>query len=252
MQIFSGGQDCPEHRTPGSYGILHTSAQMIHHFVDVGMNVQEAIEAPRFRHYDTGEIFYEDRVPRATLDRLAQMGHKIGRIPGWTSGVGGGHGIQFTEFGTLSWRRRPPARRGGGRLVEHTESNRRGNLVRSSCGWFCCISMIGSCSMCPYEKATGPSSSLDHRGVWRLLQCAYASPQRRRRHPRRCARRRRHPRQSAGSTPTPRPVRSSTPTPETTSFSVTEGCLAAALLLTSFDGSIDMALTPPRFIWKRW
>ncbi len=30
--------------------------------------------------------------------------------------------------------------------------------------------------MCPYEKATGPSSSLDHRGVWRLLQCAYASP----------------------------------------------------------------------------
>ena len=44
------------------------------------------------------------------------------------------------------------------------------------------------------------------------------------------------------STPTPRPVRSSTPTPETTSYSVTEGCLAAALLLTSFDGSIDMDL----------
>ena len=101
VQIFSGDKIVLSIGTPGSYGILHTSAQMIHHFVDVGMNVQEAIEAPRFRHYDTGEIFYEDRVPRATLDRLAQMGHKIGRIPGWTSGVGGGHGIQFTEYGTL-------------------------------------------------------------------------------------------------------------------------------------------------------
>ena len=101
VQIFSGDKIVLSIGTPGSYGILHTSAQMIHHIVDAGMNVQEAIEAPRFRHYDSGDVFYEDRVPRETLERLRQMGHRIGRIPEWTAAVGGGHGIQFTEFGTL-------------------------------------------------------------------------------------------------------------------------------------------------------
>ena len=101
VQIFSGDKIVLSIGTPGSYGILHTSAQMIHHIVDAGMNVQEAIEAPRFRHYDSGDVFYENRVPRETLERLRRMGHKIGRIPEWTAAVGGGHGIQFTEFGTL-------------------------------------------------------------------------------------------------------------------------------------------------------
>jgi gamma-glutamyltranspeptidase/glutathione hydrolase len=41
--------------TPGSWGILHTTAQMMHNYIDGGLNVQEAIEAPRFRHYDTGD-----------------------------------------------------------------------------------------------------------------------------------------------------------------------------------------------------
>ncbi len=101
VQIFSDEEIALSIGTPGSYGILHTSVQMIHAFVDAGMNVQEAIEAPRFRHYDTGEIFYEDRVPQETLARLGQMGHRVGRLPEWTAAVGGGHGIQFTEFGTL-------------------------------------------------------------------------------------------------------------------------------------------------------
>ena len=101
VQVFSGDDIALSIGTPGSYGILHTSVQMIHAFVDGGMNVQEAIEAPRFRHYDTGEVFYEDRVPQEILEQLGQMGHRIGRIPEWTASVGGGHGIQFTEFGTL-------------------------------------------------------------------------------------------------------------------------------------------------------
>lgn len=101
VQVFSDDDIVLSIGTPGSYGILHTSVQMIHAFVDAGMNVQEAIEAPRFRHYDTGEIFYEDRVPRETLARLTQMGHRVGWLPEWTAAVGGGHGIQFTEFGTL-------------------------------------------------------------------------------------------------------------------------------------------------------
>ncbi|MCW5603634.1 MAG: gamma-glutamyltransferase [Burkholderiales bacterium] len=35
--------------TPGSYGILQTTTQILHHLIDARMNIQEAIEAPRFR-----------------------------------------------------------------------------------------------------------------------------------------------------------------------------------------------------------
>ena len=37
--------------TPGSYGILQTTAQMLLNVLEFGMNVQEAIEAPRVRVY---------------------------------------------------------------------------------------------------------------------------------------------------------------------------------------------------------
>ena len=61
VQLFDVSGDSARIRlsigTPGSYGILHTSAQMIHHFVDAGMNIQEAIEAPRFRFYDDGTCY---------------------------------------------------------------------------------------------------------------------------------------------------------------------------------------------------
>ena len=101
VQVFSGDKIVMSIGTPGSYGILHTTAQMIHHVVDAGMNVQEAIEAPRFRFYDGGGIYYEDRVPAETLEELRRRGHAIGRLPAWNAAVGGGHGIQFTEFGTF-------------------------------------------------------------------------------------------------------------------------------------------------------
>ena len=40
-------------------------------------------------------------MPQEILERLRQMGHRLGTLPEWTASVGGGHGIQFTEFGTL-------------------------------------------------------------------------------------------------------------------------------------------------------
>ena len=87
--------------TPGSWGILHTTAQMMHHFIDAGMNIQEAIEAPRFRHYDTGMLLLENRFPLHMREDLARRGHKVHVAPDWHNAVGGGQGIQFTEHGTM-------------------------------------------------------------------------------------------------------------------------------------------------------
>lgn len=104
-QIYSSPGDDQEIRmsisTPGSWGILHTTAQMMHHHIDVGMNVQEAIEAPRFRHYDTGMLLLENRFPPAMREDLARRGHKVHVAPDWHNAVGGGQGIQFTEHGSM-------------------------------------------------------------------------------------------------------------------------------------------------------
>ena len=104
VQLFDISGDSPRIRlsigTPGSYGILHTSAQMIHHFVDAGMNIQEAIEAPRFRFYDDGTLLLEDRFPESLLNELVARGHKFRLLPPFHAAVGGGHGIEFTPTGT--------------------------------------------------------------------------------------------------------------------------------------------------------
>lgn len=87
--------------TPGSWGILHTTAQMIHNQLDHGMNVQEAIEAPRFRFYDDGMLLLENRFPRRIREDLARRGHRVHVAPDWHNAVGGGQGIQFTEHGSM-------------------------------------------------------------------------------------------------------------------------------------------------------
>ncbi|MCH8103523.1 MAG: gamma-glutamyltransferase, partial [Chloroflexi bacterium] len=105
VQLFDVSGDSARIRlsigTPGSYGILHTSAQMIHHFVDAGMNIQEAIEAPRFRFYDDGTLLLEDRFPQSILNDLAAKGHDFRLLPAFHNAVGGGQGIEFTPHGTM-------------------------------------------------------------------------------------------------------------------------------------------------------
>jgi gamma-glutamyltranspeptidase/glutathione hydrolase len=98
--------------TPGGYGILQTTPQMLVNLIDFGMNVQEAIEAPRFRcvlpmgedlRYfsearptaSTGGtgLMIEGRYPSETLAELERRGHRVERLADWTPAVGGGHGV---------------------------------------------------------------------------------------------------------------------------------------------------------------
>ena len=54
-------------------------AQFVSNFVDYGMNLQQALEAPRFfKGSPTGfEGAIEDRMPVSTMERLAEMGHRL-------------------------------------------------------------------------------------------------------------------------------------------------------------------------------
>ena len=79
--------------TPGSYGILQTTPQMIMNVLDHGMNVQAAIEAPRLKAGRTRRVDTESRVPPEVLAELERRGHVIHRLGDWSPGVGGGQGI---------------------------------------------------------------------------------------------------------------------------------------------------------------
>ena len=80
--------------TPGSYGILQTTPQMIMNVIDHDMNIQAAIEAARVKSTSPGKVVdVETRIGEDVLHELTQMGHLLNRLGPWNAGVGGGQGI---------------------------------------------------------------------------------------------------------------------------------------------------------------
>ena len=101
-QVYRDGQFCLSIGTPGSYGILQTTAQMLVNVLDFGMNVQEAIEAPRVRVYRDRLLDAEARIPGVTLDGLRARRHQVNVIDEWSWIVGGGQGLmRDPESGAL-------------------------------------------------------------------------------------------------------------------------------------------------------
>jgi len=91
--------------TPGSFGILQTTPQMILNHLEFGMNIQEAIEAPRVRVYRDRLLDVEARIPEAIRASLVARGHQVNVLDehgGWSWVVGGAHGItRDPESGAL-------------------------------------------------------------------------------------------------------------------------------------------------------
>ncbi|MDP9368117.1 MAG: gamma-glutamyltransferase family protein, partial [Chloroflexota bacterium] len=93
--VFNGEQLFLAIGTPGSFGILETTPQMISNVIDHGFSVQAAIEAPRFRTYEGTRMEIEGRVPEATRAELIRRGHDVRVIDDWSPVVGGGQGIMI-------------------------------------------------------------------------------------------------------------------------------------------------------------
>jgi gamma-glutamyltranspeptidase/glutathione hydrolase len=92
-QVFQDGVFLLSLGTPGSYGILQTTAQMLLNVLEFGLDVQEAIEAPRVRVYRDRLVDAEGRVPAETRAVLAELGHAVNVIEDWSWIVGGGQGL---------------------------------------------------------------------------------------------------------------------------------------------------------------
>jgi len=101
-QVFRDGAFNVSIGTPGSYGILQTTPQMLLNVLEFGMSIQEAIEAPRVRVYRDRLIDVESRIPAETRAGLGERGHNVNLIDDWSWIVGGGQGIvRDPESGAL-------------------------------------------------------------------------------------------------------------------------------------------------------
>ncbi|HSB10776.1 MAG TPA: gamma-glutamyltransferase family protein [Blastocatellia bacterium] len=80
--------------TPGGDNQDQTLVQVLLNIIEFGMNVQEAVEAPRFQtlhfvssfddhRFNPGVLNLEDRIAKTVADELAARGHKVEVQPAW-------------------------------------------------------------------------------------------------------------------------------------------------------------------------
>ncbi|MBS0266637.1 MAG: gamma-glutamyltransferase [Planctomycetes bacterium] len=81
--------------TPGSYGILHTTVQMLLNVIDFGADCQAAIEAPRFRLWEGTRMQIENRVGLPVLQELSRRGHLLELLGDFNYVVGGGQAVMI-------------------------------------------------------------------------------------------------------------------------------------------------------------
>jgi gamma-glutamyltranspeptidase/glutathione hydrolase len=90
--------------TPGGHTIPQTVPQMVMNILDFGMNIQEAIAAPRVSFVEPNYLVVEDGISDHVADALEALGHELRR----GGGLGNGHGL------TIEWGPNGPVRFTGG------------------------------------------------------------------------------------------------------------------------------------------
>jgi gamma-glutamyltranspeptidase / glutathione hydrolase len=80
----------------GGFNQAQAHAQFVSDIADFEMNIQEALEAPRFTKYTFGgcDVDMEDRVAEPVRGELASRGHVISLRHGYSSHFGGGQAVR--------------------------------------------------------------------------------------------------------------------------------------------------------------
>ncbi|HTV53768.1 MAG TPA: gamma-glutamyltransferase [Terriglobia bacterium] len=79
----------------GGLNQAQAHAQFVSDIADDGMNLQQALEAPRFTKMDFSgcDVMIEDRAPVAVRQELTAKGHKLELLGDFASAVGGGQAV---------------------------------------------------------------------------------------------------------------------------------------------------------------
>jgi gamma-glutamyltranspeptidase/glutathione hydrolase len=74
--------------------------QVLTNLLDLGMNLQQAIEAPRFRYLSGKRVLFEDALTEPVIKSLTEKGHQRASQAG--ASMGGGQAIMIDAIsGTL-------------------------------------------------------------------------------------------------------------------------------------------------------
>lgn len=79
----------------GGFNQAQAHAQFVSNMVDHGMNIQAALEAPRFTKQTFGgcDAAIENSVPAETLEELGRLGHRLQVVGAYSSVMGGGQAV---------------------------------------------------------------------------------------------------------------------------------------------------------------
>ena len=79
----------------GGYNQAQAHAQFVSDLVDHGMNIQAALEAPRFTKltFDGCDLMIENRVPAGVREELAVRGHHLDVLGEFLRRMGGGQAV---------------------------------------------------------------------------------------------------------------------------------------------------------------
>lgn len=102
VMVFEGREPRIVYGTPGTHAQVQTNFQLASAFLDFGMDVQDAIEAPRWFHERGRTLRMEGRFPEDVRRALAAKGHEIEVLPAWDDVTGGAQAIAVGDNGVFA------------------------------------------------------------------------------------------------------------------------------------------------------
>jgi gamma-glutamyltranspeptidase/glutathione hydrolase len=84
----------------GGDGQPQTHLQVLTNIIDFGMNIQDAIEAPRWVSSTKDNLFIlhvEGRIPLSVREALLRKGHEINVLSDWHESMGHAQGITIDQ-----------------------------------------------------------------------------------------------------------------------------------------------------------
>jgi gamma-glutamyltranspeptidase/glutathione hydrolase len=112
--LMQMGDRCVGFGIMGGYNQAQAHAQLVSNVVDHGMNLQAALEAPRFTKLTFGgrDLLMESRFPAETLDQLRAMGHEIATVGEFSSFMGGGQAVMHDALSGVNYGASSPRKDG--------------------------------------------------------------------------------------------------------------------------------------------